>query len=62
MVVLLIPIGAITRMIGLAAGNPEIGMVIAFLCMGVLVSAVVGTWTVYVARLYRRLEDARSGT
>lgn len=61
MIVLLIPIGAVTRLIGLAAGNPDIGMVIAFVLMGALVSAIVGTWTVYVALLYRRLPAASSG-
>jgi hypothetical protein len=61
MIVLLIPIGAVTRLIGVASGNADVGMVIAFVCMGALVSALVGTWTVYVALLYRRLGAASSG-
>jgi hypothetical protein len=62
MIVLLIPIGALTRLVGLLAGNPDIGMVIAFICMGVLIAAIVGIWTVYVALLYRRLAAVNSGT
>lgn len=60
LIVVLIPIGAITRLAGALAGNPDIGLVIAFVCMGVMIAAIVGTWTVYVALLYRRLEAAAS--
>jgi hypothetical protein len=60
MFVLLIPIGAVTRLIGMLAGNPNIGMVFAFVAMGVIVAGLIGLWTVYVALLYRRLEGAAS--
>lgn len=60
MFVLLIPIGAVTRLIGMLAGSPNIGMVFAFVAMGVIVAGLIGLWTVYVALLYRRLEGAAS--
>ncbi|PXA84163.1 hypothetical protein DMC47_41065 [Nostoc sp. 3335mG] len=62
LIVLLLPIGAVTRLIGVLAGNADVGIVIAFLCLGVLVSAIAGIWTVYVAHLYRRLEVLSKGT
>jgi len=62
LVVLLIPIGAVARLVGMLAGNQDVGLVLSFVCMGGLVAAIVGTWTVYVALLYRRLEADSSGT
>lgn len=62
LIVLLIPIGALTRLIGALAGNPNVGIVIAFVCLGVLVAMIAGIWTVYVAHLYRRLAALNSGT
>jgi hypothetical protein len=58
LLVLLIPIGAIARLVGLAIGSPEVANVLSFVATGVLVAAVGGLWTVYVARLSRRLSDS----
>ncbi len=59
--VLLIPIAAITGLIGLVAGSPNVGLVVAKIAFGMIVSAIAGVWTVYVAVLYRRLDGASSG-
>jgi hypothetical protein len=61
LVVLLIPIGAVSRLVGMLAGSQNVGLVLSFVCMGGLVAAIVGTWTVYVALLYRRLAADSSG-
>ncbi|WP_454884079.1 hypothetical protein [Sphingomonas oryzagri] len=61
LIVLLIPIGAITRLVGALAGNQDIGLVLSFVCMGILIAGIVGTWTVFVALLYRRLGADSSG-
>ena len=58
MLVLLIPIGAVAQLIGMATGNPQVSVILSFVATGVVVAAVVGLWTVYVARLYRALEAA----
>ncbi|WP_281042840.1 hypothetical protein [Sphingomonas oryzagri] len=62
LIVLLIPIGAVTRLVGALSGNQNIGFVLSFVCMGIIVAGMVGTWTVFVALLYRRLEADNSGT
>jgi hypothetical protein len=61
LVVLLIPIGAISRLIGVAVGSPDAALVLSYVGTGVVMAGVVGLWTVYVARLYRRLEGVISG-
>lgn len=61
MVVLLIPIGAVAQLIGVATGNSEIPVILSFVATGVVVACVIGLWTVYVARLYRALEEATGG-
>jgi hypothetical protein len=61
MAVVLIPIGAISRLIGFAIGSPDIALILAYIGTGVVMAAVAGLWTVYVARLYRQLEGAISG-
>jgi len=58
MLVLLIPIGAVAQLIGLATGNTQVSTILSFVATGVVAAAVVGLWTVYVARLYRALEVA----
>jgi hypothetical protein len=58
MLVLLIPIGAVAQLIGMATGNAQVSVILSFVATGVVVAAVVGLWTVYVARLYRALEAA----
>ncbi len=58
MLVLLIPIGAVAQLIGMATGNPQVSVILSFVATGVVVAGVVGLWTVYVARLYRTLEAA----
>lgn len=61
LIVLLIPIGALSRLVGVLAGNQNIGLVLSFVCMGGLIAAIVGIWTVYVALLYRRLGADSNG-
>ena len=58
MLVLLIPIGAVAQLIGMATGNTQVSVILSFVATGVVVAGVVGLWTVYVARLYRTLEAA----
>jgi len=58
MLVLLIPIGAVAQLIGMATGNTQVSVILSFVATGVVIAAVVGLWTVYVARLYRALEIA----
>jgi uncharacterized membrane protein YesL len=61
LVVLLIPIGAISRLIGVAVGSPDAALVLSYVGTGVVMAGVAGLWTVYVARLYRQLEGVISG-
>jgi hypothetical protein len=58
MLVLLIPIGAISQLIGMATHNPPLSIILSFVGTGVVIAGVIGLWTVYVARLYRALEVA----
>ncbi len=58
MVVLLVPIGAIAQLIGMATGNVVVSAMLSFVATGMVIAAVIGLWTVYVARLYRALELA----
>jgi hypothetical protein len=58
MLVLLIPIGAVTQLIGMATGDTQLAIILSFVATGVVMAGVIGLWTVYVARLYRALEAA----
>jgi len=56
--VLLLPIGALTQLIGVATGDAGVSAILSFVATGVVMAGVIGLWTVYVARLYRTLEVA----
>lgn len=61
MLVLLIPIGAVAQLAGLAIGSPEIATVLSFVATGAVVATIGGLWTVYVARMSRRLAETSNG-
>jgi hypothetical protein len=61
MLVLLIPIGAIAQLIGAAVGGASVSIILSFVATGAMVAAIGGIWTVFVARLYRRLDVAING-
>ena len=61
MLVLLIPIGAITQLLGRMLGSTSVTIVLSFVATGAMVAVVGGIWTVFVARLYRRLSGASIG-
>ncbi len=61
MLVLLIPIGALAQLIGALAGGASVTIMLSFVATGAMVAAIGGIWTVFVARLYRRLDGAING-
>ena len=61
MLVLLIPIGAIAQVIGALAGGPSVTIMLSFIATGLMVAMIGGIWTVFVARLYRRLDASVNG-
>lgn len=61
MVVLLIPIGAIAQLIGALTGGASVSILLSFIATGLMVAMIGGIWTVFVARLYRRLDASANG-
>jgi hypothetical protein len=62
MTVLGVPIQAMFELIGRLTGADGFSHLLATLVNCVIAAAIVALWTVYVAKLYRRMETARSGT
>jgi hypothetical protein len=62
MVVLLIPIGAIAQLVGALTGGPSVSILLSFIATGLMVAMIGGIWTVFVARLYRRLDASVNGS
>ncbi|MGN6122715.1 MAG: hypothetical protein ACTHOJ_07130 [Sphingomonas oligoaromativorans] len=62
MLVLLIPIGAIAQLIGTLAGGASVSILLSFIATGLMVAMIGGIWTVFVARLYRRLDASVNGS
>jgi hypothetical protein len=62
MVVLLIPIGAIAQIVGALTGGPSVSILLSFIATGLMVAMIGGIWTVFVARLYRRLDASVNGS
>lgn len=60
--VIVLPTGAIARLVGTLLGQPWLTRLVGVIVAGGLLSTVAGVWTVYVAVLTRRLEAIRSGT
>jgi hypothetical protein len=60
--VIVLPAGAISRLIGTLLGQPELARLLATVVCGALLAAIGGVWTVYVAVLTRRLGALNSGT
>lgn len=59
MVVLLIPIGGVFAVLGKVTGSQDISQMLAFVAVAAVFAVLAGIWTVYVARLQRRLADLK---
>jgi hypothetical protein len=62
MTVLGVPIQAMFELIGRLTGADGFSHLLATLVNCVIAAAIVALWTVYVAKLYRRMDAASSGT
>ncbi|HET8612048.1 MAG TPA: hypothetical protein VFL92_04710 [Sphingomonas sp.] len=62
LMVLVLPIDALFALLGRLPGLSGIANLLGFIATGAVVAALMAIWTVYVARLYRRLEGSISGT
>ncbi|WP_419825866.1 hypothetical protein [Sphingomonas sp.] len=62
MFVLLMPIAVVLSLIGWATGARHVAEALTLVSGGAVVAVVMMVWTVYVARLTRRLESSISGT
>jgi hypothetical protein len=61
MFVLVVPIALLFDVVGRLTGTGEICQLLGLLANGAVVAAILAIWTVYVARLYRRLSAASNG-
>lgn len=61
LVVLLIPIGVVFKLVGLAVGVPEVGTTLSYVASAAAFAMIASLWTIYCARLYRLLAGSTSG-